>query len=365
MKKKPLILAIDTSCDETSASVNSGRKILSNIISSQVELHKKWGGVVPDIARRAHEDKIEPVVNKALKRARIELDRIDYISVTQGPGLAIALEIGLKYAQNLALKNQIPLIPINHIEAHLLSPLALNSQGNGLIKSSTLKETALKTFPALGVVISGGHTSLIYIKNYNDYQILGETLDDAVGECFDKVARMLNLGYPGGPIITSFAKKYRKNHKKTSNEFELPTPMKKNQDYNFSYSGLKTACLYTIKDNPNILKPQKTRKFCNEFLNTVIKSLEIKIEKALKNKKEIKSVLIGGGVSNNEFIIRAIGHLARNYGKNYYYPPKKLRTDNAAMIGLVAYIKSQTKSNVILKPTGISKIDRRPQLSIT
>ncbi len=363
MKKTPLILAIDTSCDETAASVVSGRKILSNIIASQIDLHKKWGGVVPDIARRAHKEKIKPVTQEALEKASINLNEIDYIAVTQGPGLAIALEIGLKYAKSLASKNKIPLIPTNHIEAHLLSPLALNSQGNGLIKGNTLQKTSEKIFPALGVVISGGHTSLIYIKNFNNYKILGETLDDAVGECFDKVARMLELGYPGGPIITALARKYRRKNKK-SDDFELPVPMQKSQDYNFSYSGLKTACLYTIKDNPKILTPPETNQFCNEFLNTVIKSLIIKIEKALKNNKEIKSILIGGGVSNNEFIIRAVGRLARSYNKKYYYPPKKLRTDNAAMIGLVAYIKSQTETRLILKPKNLDSIDRKPQLSL-
>lgn len=268
------ILAIETSCDETSAAVTENNKILSNVISSQVDLHKKWGGVVPDIARRAHKEQIDGVIKESLKRSDNSFKDIDYIAVTYGPGLAIALEVGITKAKELAFKYTKPIVAVNHMEAHLLSSFAVNSKGNHPKPPKT-------EFPSLGLVVSGGHTDMVSIKNFGDYKLLGQTLDDAAGEAFDKVAKMLDLGYPGGPIISEFAKKG-----KNTGRFELPVPMQNSGDLNFSYSGLKTACLYKIKEfretHPDLAQKDWIYDFCAEFVDSVVKSIQIKISGALE-----------------------------------------------------------------------------------
>jgi len=356
------ILAIDTSCDETSVAVVDGRKVLSSVVSSQVELHKKWGGVVPDIARRAHKENIDAVYKEALKRAHILEKDIDYVACTIGPGLAIALEVGLEFAKNLAIRLKVPFIPVNHMEGHLLSGLALNSKGKG----PKLEER--KMFPALGLLVSGSHTDIIYVKNIGEYEIIGETLDDAAGEAYDKVARMLDLGYPGGPILTYMAEKYLRLIKKEKRrekreeivaEFKLPIPMEKSNDLNFSYSGLKTACLYKIK----ALEAKKGWQiaFTVAFNLTVAESLRIKLEKALNQYPEVKSVLLGGGVINNPFIVRILGDLVRSYKKKYYIPEIRFRGDNAGMIGVAASFHLE---NTISQKNKITKIDRLPQMSL-
>lgn len=360
LKENIKILAFDTSCDDTSAAVLDGRKVLSNVVSSQVELHKKWGGTVPDIARRAHSENIEPVTREALKRAGLSIKDIDAVAVTYGPGLAIALEIGLQYAQKLAHDNHKKFIPVNHMEGHMLASFALNRMGKGQIPLG--KEADY--LPMLAVLVSGNHTEIVYVKDFGQYEILGETLDDAAGEAFDKVARMLNIGYPGGPIITTLAKRV-KDKAAAADKFGLPIPMQKSGDMNFSFSGLKTACLYKIKTLREEHKKDTewSYDFCMSFIDKVSKSLEQKLTKALELHPEVKAVVVGGGVINNSFIVRNLGRLTKKYGKHYLYPEMRFRSDNAGMIGMAAYYDA-TRLGRYLEGDDIMKIDRKPGLVI-
>ena len=347
------ILAIDTSCDETSAAVLEDRKVLSNVIASQVDLHKKWGGVVPDIARRAHTEHIDSVVKEALARARLSEGDIDLFAATYGPGLAIALEVGLKKAQQMAITNERPLAPINHMEGHLLSPFALNSRGNHP------KPPPEDSMPSIGLLVSGGHTELILIKGFGSYTLLGETLDDAVGEAFDKVAKMLELGYPGGPIISEFAKKG------SPGKFSLPIPMERSGDLNFSYSGLKTACLYKLEDTRKQLKGKPiaswTYDFTADFVESVVVSLILKLEMAVEEYSP-KGILLGGGVISNVHLRHRIRSAMRTYDVPVYQPYSPLLyTDNAAMIGIAAYYMHKgNSSKIATDPSDIARIDRDP-----
>lgn len=376
-RQEPLILAIDTSCDDTSVAVLRGRCVLSSVISSQVELHKKWGGVVPDIAKRAHKENIDKVYREALKRARITEAEIEFVAVTYGPGLAIALEVGVDFAKNLAYGQKKKLVPINHMEGHMLASFILNQKAKGRIG----QDQEDKVFPALALLMSGNHTEIIYAAGLNEYKVLGETLDDAAGEAFDKVARMLNLGYPGGPVITLLAGRANakwsdarlgfeeRNDKKPLSEiagrFGLPIPMMRSGDLNFSFSGLKTACLYKIRD----LRARYAKDtdwsydFAREFINAITKSLAFKLRKAIKLHPEIKAVVIGGGVSNNEYIVREIGSLARKLGKKYFLPEVRFRSDNAGMIGIAAYYNIVNKKYWI-EGEEILQLDRKPMLHL-
>jgi len=353
--KEPLILAFDTSCDDTSVAVLRGRKVLSSIVSSQVDIHTQWGGVVPDIARREHEKNIPMVYDEALKKAKVNIEDIDYIVSTYGPGLAIDLEIGLNFAKNLAIKYSKPFIPINHMEGHLLSGLLENSKGKAFTEDV---ERVKELFPAIGLLISGKHTELIYVKKIGDYIKLGQTLDDAVGEAFDKVGRILNFGYPGGPTLTEFAKKGKKG------KIEFPIPMKDSNDLNFSYSGLKTSALYKTKELRE--KGRKDKEwvydFCRGFMDAIVESLVIKLESAIQQYGDVKSVFVGGGVFNSEEILRDIGRVVRSYDLNYVYPAKEYRGDNAAMIGLVGYYKAQSGDYSEVKEE-IEEVDRVPRLT--
>lgn len=360
--KQPLILAFDTSCDDTSVAVLRGPRVLSSVVSSQVDIHAQWGGVVPDIARREHEKNIPMVYEEALKKAKVSVEDIDYIASTYGPGLAIDLEIGLNFAKDLAIKYSKPFIPVNHMEGHLLSGLLENSKGK--VFSEEVEEVkelgGIKDlFPAIGLLISGKHTELIYVEEIGKYKKLGQTLDDAVGEAFDKVGRILNFGYPGGPTLTEFAKKGE------SGKIEFPVPMKDSNDFNFSYSGLKTAALYKSKELREEEKKDKdwVYDFCRGFMDAIVESLIIKLEAAIQGYRGVKSVFVGGGVFNSEEILREIGRVVRSYGLNYVYPSKEYRGDNGAMIGLVGYYKSQNKK-YLEGEESIEKIDRVPRLSL-
>lgn len=348
------IIAFDTSCDETSVAVLEDRKVLSSVRYSQVDLHAEFGGVVPMIARRAHEETINGVFEQALKNARKKIEEVDYVAVTYGPGLAIDLEVGIKFAKELSLKYKKPLVPINHMEGHLLSSLLLNRAGK-----SHLKYDICKIFPALGLLISGKHTELIYVETFGKYKKFGQTLDDAAGEAFDKVGRMLNFGYPGGPIVSEFAKKG------IVNKIQFSIPMEKSKDFNFSFSGLKTACLYKLKDlreeNPN--EKEWVYDFCRGFVESVNASLCGKLEKALQTYPEVKSVLIGGGVVSSEYILRNLGKLVKGYDKVFLYPKPEYRGDNAAMIGIAGYYNIE-KGSVLWKEKEIMKLDRDPRLSL-
>ena len=358
MNKEPLIVAFDTSCDDTSVAVLKGKRVLSSVVSSQVEIHAEWGGVVPDIARREHEKNLPMVYEEALKKARVSIEDIQYIACTYGPGLAIDLEVGLDFAKELAAKHKKPFIPVNHMEGHLLSGLSQNSNGKTFVDGlEDIKEEEL--FPALGLLISGKHTELIYVEKIGKYKKLGQTLDDAVGEAFDKVGRILNFGYPGGPTLTEFAKKGK------SNVISFPIPMKSSNDLNFSYSGIKTAALYKSKQLREEGRREKewVYDFCRGFLNAIIESLVIKLDLAIQKYPNVKSVFVGGGVFNSEEILRDIGKVVRSYGLNYIYSAKEYRGDNAAIIGLVGYYKVLS-GEVLKKIDEIKEIDREPRLSL-
>ena len=380
--KDPVILAIDTSCDETAAAVSCGRRILSNVISSQINIHKKWGGVVPHLAKRAHIEKIKPVVNEALRNARrlrsdpkqetpinsgadipkggSDLSQIDAIAVTIGPGLAPALEVGVAFAKDLAIAHKKPLIAINHMEGHLLSSLALNSKGTGSIKQGS--EPCL---PAIGLLVSGGHTQLVLVKKIGDYKLLGETLDDAAGEALDKLSKMLKLGYPGGPIVEELAKKG------DPDAIKLPVPIRYSKDFNFSFSGLKTAALYKIRERegfgtprassePKQLSKKYTYNMCAAFQQAIAISLTTKLTRAI-DEHNPKSILLGGGVFSNLYIRHAIRQKVEPSGIPVYLPySKKLYTDNAAMIAVAASFKFNKGGSFV---KNIEKLDRQPSLS--
>ena len=346
MKKHYLILSIDTSCDDTSIAVTNNDLILSNVISSQVEFHKEYGGVVPNLAKRMHQQLIDPTIAEALEKAKISFEKVNAIAVTIGPGLAPALEVGIVKAKELAKRFKKPLIGVNHMEGHLLSSFVRNSKGIGPF--SKMKPR----FPILGLLVSGGHTQLVLMMDFGKYQLLGETLDDAAGEAFDKVARMLDLGYPGGPIISELAKKGKP-------KYELPVPMIGSKDLNFSFSGLKTACLYKLRELPKPWKEQFYCDFAASFEKATIEALMIKLKKAIMIYQP-KQIVLGGGVINNLKLRKEARKVARKFNLEVFIPyDKKFFTDNAAMIGVCAWHQAQRKD--FFKK--IDLLDRKPNLN--
>jgi len=349
--KKYLILAIDTSCDETAAAVTVNDRILANVISSQIEIHKKWGGVVPNLAKRAHQKMIKPVIKQALGKAKTNLNKLNAVAVTYGPGLAPSLEVGVAEAKKMALKNKKKLIAVNHMEGHLLSSFAKNSQGKGPFGQTKPQ------FPLLGLLVSGGHTQLVLMKGFGRYQLLGETLDDAAGEAFDKVAKMMGLGYPGGPVLSRLAQKGEA-------KFALPVPMKNSQDLNFSFSGLKTACLYKLKG----LKKEGTKfdqqfyqNFAASFEKAAVEALTSKLVKAIEATNP-KQIVLGGEVINNSQLREKVKKSAAEYGlKVFFSNDPRLLSDNAAMIGICAWYQAQRRDFV----EKIEELDRQPSLNFS
>lgn len=320
------ILGIETSCDDTCAAVLKDSQILSNVISSQIDLHKKWGGVVPDIAKRAHQERIFPVITTALKRAKLKIEDIDLIAVTKGPGLAIALTVGVNIARDLALKYNKKIIAINHVEGHLMANFLTNSRG--LPKRSFI-------FPALALTVSGGHTKLVFINKIGDYKVVGETLDDAAGEALDKSAKLIGLGYPGGPVIERLAKRG------DSAFLKLPTPIADKKILDYSFSGLKTAFYYQIKDWPKSKVSKHLSDLAASFQTAVFDTLLRKFSLAIE-KYHPKCLLISGGVAANLTLRKRSRDMAKKYQLPIYLPFKKeLNTDNAAMIALAGYYQAQ------------------------
>ena len=312
MKEDIISLGIETSCDETSvAVVKNGREVLSNVINSQIDIHTVYGGVVPEIASRCHTEVINQVAKKAIEDADIKLEDIDVVTCTYGPGLVGALLVGVSYAKALSYALEKPLVGVNHIEGHIAA---------NYITHKDLKP------PFLCLVISGGHTHLIYVNDYTDFKIIGKTRDDAIGEAFDKVARVIGLGYPGGPKVDKLAKVGKAN-------IELP---KANIDgLDFSFSGIKTAIINLHHKNPDINKADLCLSFektATEMLiaNTLKAIYEIKKEYG----KEIDKIVLAGGVSANSYIREGFSKLE---GIEVYYPELKLCTDNAAMIASAGY----------------------------
>jgi len=345
------ILAIDTSCDDTSAAITQGRVVLSNIISSQHEIHQQWGGVVPILAKRAHQERIDAVIEKAMQTAKVTKDHIDAIAVTYGPGLSISLEVGVKKAKELAALWNKALIAVNHMEGHLFSAFALP-------KTIKVDEQNIQ-FPLLALLVSGGHTELVLAKDFGVYEILGQTLDDAAGEAFDKVARMLGLGYPGGAVLAKMAEDGDEK------AYQFPLPLAQRKDLAFSYSGIKTAAFRLItsitKEGTVALTKQQIADIAASFQHIAIKHLVKRTEQALKNTK-VRALVLGGGVSANILLRKALRTLTKKYGIAFYYPKtKNLHMDNAAMIGVAGYYKAQRGEFV----KDVAKLDRDPTVEIS
>lgn len=309
MKKDLLVLGIESSCDETSVSVvKNGREVLSNIINSQIDIHTRFGGVVPEIASRNHVEAISETTKQALKEANVTFDDIDVIACTYGPGLVGALLVGVAYAKALSYALNKPLVGVNHIEGHIAANYI------------TFKELEP---PFLCLIVSGGHTHLVNIKDYTQFEILGKTRDDAIGEAFDKVARVVGLGYPGGPKIDKMAKE---------GEANITLPITHFDNLDFSFSGIKTAVLNLNHKNPNINKND----LCASFQNAVTEMLLENTKKAL-DKLKIGELALAGGVSANSYIRSQFSELGKERNIKVYYPDMKLCTDNAAMIASAGY----------------------------
>jgi len=309
------ILAIETSCDETSvAIVRNGREVLSNIVISQIDFHKEFFGVLPELASRKHLEFIDIALRKAFEEANLTIGDVDKVAVTFGPGLVSSLLIGVNTAKTISYFFNKPLIKVDHVEAHLFSPMLEHEV----------------PFPFIGLVVSGGHTNLFLVNSFYDIKLVGHTVDDAVGESFDKVSKMLKLTYPGGPVIDELSKEGNENRF----NFPLGAIEKKHDKYNFSYSGLKTSVLYTIKKLDKI-DEQTIKDICASFQKSAIDVLYIKTKKLI-NETGIRNVAISGGVSANSYIRRKF---SSDKNINVFIPSPKYSTDNAAMVGLLAYFK--------------------------
>ncbi|MBP6857800.1 MAG: tRNA (adenosine(37)-N6)-threonylcarbamoyltransferase complex transferase subunit TsaD [Candidatus Pacebacteria bacterium] len=380
------ILAIETSCDETGIcileNIGTNVSILGNALSSQVEIHAQYGGVFPALAKRAHAEKMVPLLTQALDEAYLlevveeplatdeklaflneketqlkenlapflsyyKKPDIDYIAVTVGPGLEPALWVGVNTARALSVVWNIPVIPINHMEGHvvtaMLSPVDLPAQ-TGSSSSSKVYKVEPPQFPLLSLLVSGGHTELVLSESLGSYKKIGQTRDDAVGEAFDKVARMLGLPYPGGPAVSKLASEFRS--KNIENVFEMPKPMIHSGDYDFSFSGIKTAMLYTIRDltisNSRELENNEKEALACAFEDAAI---EVLIHKTLKAVEEYQAqtVIVGGGVAGNTYLRNELSKalLARTVlaSKALLFPEQWLATDNAVMIGMAAMMQ--------------------------
>jgi N6-L-threonylcarbamoyladenine synthase len=314
------ILAIESSCDDTAAAVLHNDKVLSNVVANQL-IHNLYGGVVPELASRAHQQNIVPVIDTALKKANVSKKQLTAIAFTQGPGLMGSLLVGSSFAKSLALALQIPLIAVNHMQAHILAHFIAEE---GFEKP---------TFPFLALTISGGHTQIVKVNAFFDMNIIGETTDDAVGEAFDKSAKILGLPYPGGPLIDKYAQ--------LGNPKAFAFTKPKVPDLNFSFSGLKTAILYFIQkkklENPNFVD-ENINDICASIQYTIIEILMDKLKLAVKQ-TGIKQIAIGGGVSANSGIRKTLKETEDKYGWKTYIPKFEYTTDNAAMIGIVGYQK--------------------------
>ncbi len=314
------ILAIESSCDDTAAAVLHNDKVLSNVVANQL-IHNQYGGVVPELASRAHQQNIVPVIDAALRKANIQKEQLSAIAFTQGPGLMGSLLVGSSFAKSMALALQIPLIAVNHMHAHILAHFI---DEEGFDKPE---------FPFLALTISGGHTQIVRVDGFFDMIIIGETTDDAVGEAFDKSAKILGLPYPGGPLVDKYAQ--------LGNPKAFPFTKPKVPGLDFSFSGLKTAILYFIQkkklENPNFID-ENINDICASIQHTIIEILMDKLKLAVKE-TGIKQIAIGGGVSANSGIRITLKETEKKYGWKTFIPKFEYTTDNAAMIGIVGYQK--------------------------
>ncbi|HEY4787980.1 MAG TPA: tRNA (adenosine(37)-N6)-threonylcarbamoyltransferase complex transferase subunit TsaD [Bacteroidales bacterium] len=337
-----IILGIESSCDDTSSAVIRDGILLSNVIANQ-EVHRLYGGVIPELASRAHQQNIIPVVDRAIKLAGIRMDEIDAIAFTRGPGLMGSLLVGTSFAKGLSLALGKPLIEINHLQGHILANFILE------------KDTANRVpqFPFLCLLVSGGHTQLVLVKDYLDMEIIGQTIDDAAGEAFDKCAKIMGLAYPGGPIIDKLAKEGNPD------AFKFSKP--RIEGYDFSFSGLKTSFLYFLRDqmkeNPDFIEERK-KDLCASLQKTIV---DILLDKLMKAAKELKvdEIALAGGVAANSGLRNAITHYGQTLHWNTYLPAFKFTTDNAAMIaitGLYKYQKNEFSTQDIVPVARINKL---------
>jgi N6-L-threonylcarbamoyladenine synthase len=316
------ILAIESSCDDTSAAVIRDGCVLSNLIASQA-IHKAYGGVVPELASRAHQANIVPVVHEAIKIAQVSIDEINAVAFTRGPGLLGSLLVGTSFAKGFALSLDIPLIEVNHLQAHILVHFIIQKK----------KETRMPTFPFLCLLVSGGHTRIILLKSHLEMEVLGNTIDDAAGEAFDKCGKLMGFPYPAGPAIDSLAEEGN------SKAFKFSKPSVKGLD--FSFSGLKTSFLYFLRDNirndPGFIEKNRAD-LCASLQNTIVTILTDKLVKA-STETGVKEIGIAGGVSANSGLRKAVRAEAEKRNWNLFIPDLSFTTDNAAMIGITGYYK--------------------------
>ena len=320
MDHEPIILGIESSCDDTSAAVLVGQKLLSNVIASQA-VHTAYGGVVPELASRAHEQNIVPVVSEAIRRAGITAQDLDAIAFTRGPGLLGSLLVGTNFAKGLSLSLGIPMVEVNHLHAHVLAHF-IEEEG---------EEHHSPEFPVLCLLVSGGNSQIILVRSASDMEIIGQTIDDAAGEAFDKCAKVMGLGYPGGPVVNRLA------NEGNPKAFAFSKPNVPGYDY--SFSGLKTSFLYTLRDelekNPNFIEERKAD-LCASLQATVIDILMKKLRQAAKD-LGIRQVAVAGGVSANTGLRDAFHDHARRYGWKVFIPKFAYTTDNAAMVAMNGY----------------------------
>ncbi|GHV38179.1 tRNA N6-adenosine threonylcarbamoyltransferase [Bacteroidia bacterium] len=320
------ILGIESSCDDTAAAVIQDGVLLSNIISSQ-KVHESYGGVVPELASRAHQQNIIPVVDQALKKANVNKEDLTAIAFTRGPGLMGSLLVGTSFAKGLSSALNIPMIDVNHLHAHVLAHFIKESKD----------DNNQPRFPFLCLLVSGGNSQIILVKSYADMEIIGQTIDDAAGEAFDKCAKVMGLGYPGGPVVDRLAKEG------SADKFKLNKPHMPGYDY--SFSGLKTSFLYLLRDelkkDPEFIDKNKAH-LCASLQATIIDVLMEQLRKAAKD-LNIKEVAVAGGVSANSGLRAAFEDHAKRYGWKIHIPPFGYTTDNAAMIAMTGYFKYQDK----------------------
>ena len=361
------ILGIESSCDETAASVvEDGKYLLSNVVNSQIDIHALYGGVIPEIAARNHIEVINPVINRALSDANLTWDDIDAIAVTYAPGLLGSLLVGNLSARTLAITKNKPLYPIHHVEAHVYSNFLIKPQSSNRAAKNTTDTvdnlaSSQPQFPLLALIVSGGHTQIVLFGDHGKYELIGQTRDDAVGEAFDKVAKIIGLPYPGGPSISKLAPSGNPN------AYKFPIA-KMSNPYDFSFSGLKTAVLRQAQQTVGVditypslklsekLTPEKKADFAASFQNVAVKTLVEKMQKAYEEYRP-KSVVIAGGVAANQELRR---QLVDALPIDISYAPMELCTDNAAMIATLGYYKSQ-----VVQPTDPYALEIEPSLSMT
>ena len=335
---EPIILGIESSCDDTSAAIINGNKILSNIAANQT-VHQEYGGVVPELASRAHQQNIIPVVEKSFTKANIQQKDISAIGFTRGPGLLGSLLVGTSFAKSLAMSLDVPLIEVNHLQAHILCHFIEDAN------------PMPPKFPFLCLTVSGGHTMIVLVKDYFDMEIIGKTIDDAAGEAFDKIGKIMGLDYPAGPIIDKLAK--------LGNPDAFTFGKPKLENYDYSFSGIKTSVLYflqkQLKENPNFIQ-ENVENLCASVQKTIIDVLMKKLEKAAKE-YEVNEVAIAGGDSANSGVREAMQKNVEKLGWNVYIPKFEYTTDNAAMIAMVAKLKFERGEFTDLRTSATARYD--------